>query len=313
MPKQIFSTQIVGSSHEQEDRISQGNIEGWVNLTDEQKTKVLNQTVKILQTEQGQIEGQGSTLLAAIIDNKKIHVAYVGDSRACLVNINKGQVTITWLNPELHNPKSAEAERIKNFLEKWPQESAEYKLGRQGLTGKVPRVGGKQGIAVSRAIGDRDYEPFGLTHQPDITSHAIPTDGVSFIITGSDGFFDELGEAEIIACIPPNLPKTEKIFFESLSKIANKRAKYSTDDISFLLTEVSSHPVEKAIFLAVFDGHGGSIVSENLSVNFANVLAMVTKHEALEVTHLGEEVDEKSLSAIPAGPAVLSSPPYIQD
>ena len=91
----------------------------------------------------------GSTAVAALISERKLYLAYVGDSRAMILRDG-----VAYEVSVLHTPGSiAERERI----EKWG--------GTVRRMGKIMRVGAR-GLAVSRALGDAGTQ--GISYQPDV-------------------------------------------------------------------------------------------------------------------------------------------------
>lgn len=111
-------------------------------------------------------EKSGCTALAALISERKMYLAYVGDSLAVLL---RGGVAYP-LN-KLHNPSlEEESQRI---------------LASGGVVrrmGKVLRVGAK-GLAVSRAIGDAGVR--GISHEPGVLElDLFPEDEIVLMCDG---------------------------------------------------------------------------------------------------------------------------------
>lgn len=136
---------------------------------------VLQETVKALQEECGQEQKIGSTGLIAVQYENQVVAANVGDCSLyhCHVDDNK-KLTLTRLN-QWHNPTlPSESKRLK-------------KLGVQ------IQKGGRllpNGINLSRTIGDRATENFGLIHEPEFHTYELKPNGKNFIILASDGLTD---------------------------------------------------------------------------------------------------------------------------
>ncbi|CAK9820431.1 Protein phosphatase 1E [Anthophora plagiata] len=123
----------------------------------------------------------GTTAVCTLILNKKLYVAWVGDSTATLI---KHDSVIQLVNPHrLH--REDEVQRIR-------------KMGGVVMRSMgIMRVNGILGI--SRAIGDVPYKPF-VSGEPEIKS--IPLDGTEdFLVLATDGLTDYLEPAEILTIL----------------------------------------------------------------------------------------------------------------
>ncbi|KAF7988767.1 hypothetical protein HCN44_007077 [Aphidius gifuensis] len=115
----------------------------------------------------------GATAVCTLIIDKKLYVAWAGDSQAALAKSNE---VIQLVNP--HRPERMdERERVE-------------RMGGSVIFFGVWRVNGHLGV--SRAIGDIQYKPY-VTSDPDIV--CVDLDGTEdFLIVACDGLWDVLDE-----------------------------------------------------------------------------------------------------------------------
>ncbi|GBF99156.1 phosphatase 2C-like [Raphidocelis subcapitata] len=120
-------------------------------------------------------EGSGSTAVVALVTARSIWLAWAGDSRAVVVR--GGAVEAT----DDHRPARAdEAARIE-------------RAGGALLFNGGLRLMGV--LAVTRAIGDHDLQPYGLTPEPEVLQLArTPED--EFLVLASDGLWDRVSPEE---------------------------------------------------------------------------------------------------------------------
>ncbi|XP_060814536.1 repetitive organellar protein-like isoform X2 [Bombus pascuorum] len=123
----------------------------------------------------------GTTAVCTLILNKRLYVAWVGDSTAMLI---KRDNVVQLVNPHrLH--REDEVQRIRK--------AGGIVMQSMGTM----RVNGVLGV--SRAIGDVRYKPF-VTGEPEIKS--VPLDGTEdFLILATDGLTDYLEPAEILTVL----------------------------------------------------------------------------------------------------------------
>ena len=119
----------------------------------------------------------GTTLILAMVQGKKITVANVGDSRAVLVRCDGSVDPLSYD----HKPNSdSEKARIES-------------LGGKVVFWGVWRVEGI--LAVSRAIGDRMLKAY-VSAQPDfVTADVTPDD--TYMVIASDGLWDVIENDEV--------------------------------------------------------------------------------------------------------------------
>lgn len=245
----------------QEDRVDAGLLPGFLELAESDRSKVLENTVLILQdiVTQLNLGHQGSTLCSTVINKNEVYTTNLGDSTAflCLVN-QQGNVTLELLNTR-HNPtEPSEAKRLKNS----------NKLVIHN------RIAGM--LAVSRALGDNTYEQNGLIHLPEVRRKeiTIPDGGEAFIINACDGltecesdYFQERIDLlrEVIKANyqkPPHEFATELALAALHADISGEMPGVTVgDNISVMIMKVNPK-AKQAIYMLVCDGHGGDEVSD---------------------------------------------------
>ena len=122
-------------------------------------------------------DDSGTTAVVAVIDaiKKELYIANAGDSRAML--ICNGQVSMVTKD---HKPEE-EKERI--------EEAGGYVSG-----GQASNFSGGN-LAVSRAIGDRNFKDFGVIPNPEVYERFFGKDDV--LILACDGLFDVMRNEEV--------------------------------------------------------------------------------------------------------------------
>ena len=152
----------------------------------------------------------GTTAIVALVHNEILTIANVGDSRAVLCSNNKTQALSTdhkiatdEKEREKYLDLSAAKSRIDELARKDPTASEQDHFNKV-FQGKLYIIkcnrflyNHKSGrcLAMSRAIGDKDFKQFGLSSEPDITQHKI-TDQCQFIILASDGIWDTVSNED---------------------------------------------------------------------------------------------------------------------
>ncbi len=216
----------------------------------------------------------GSTGITSLFDfrNDTIHFANLGDSQLIEVKIDTVRNlvdTVTRLN-ELHNPgtptEKQRIERAGHRLVFSPRDPDNLRLA--------------TGLAVSRAFGDKRHMQFGLSHKPQIKTHAIdPEEGIQiYYIVACDG----LTEADCVTLedigqyVLEHRHESESMIAEGLVKEAfshdvdyGDSEDYSEDNISVQICRYSKE--KDAFLLTVFDGHGTDKVAQFLADHWAQV------------------------------------------
>ena len=154
--------------------------------------------------EKGEIkDSSGSCGIIAMIKDKKLIIANVGDSR--LVLFKNGLVSFT---TEDHKPGSdTEKKRIESAGGKIYQTPSLFPLYQNGKEIEIPWRVLPGRLSVSRTFGDIEAkdERFGgmkgvVVALPDITEIEL-NDEFNFIVIGCDGIFDVLSNEELLECI----------------------------------------------------------------------------------------------------------------
>lgn len=137
----------------------------------------LNQ--KLLEKAKNESFKSGTTCCLAIIKGNKLHLAWCGDSSACLFDKNVKQVFKT----KTHKPNDdLERERI------------EKSGGSVVFSAKEWRINGN--LSVARSFGDYDYHKV-ISSQPDV--HTIELNGLThnYLIIACDGLWEYIDNEQI--------------------------------------------------------------------------------------------------------------------
>ena len=154
--------------------------------------------------EKGEIsDSSGSCGIMAMIQNNKVIIANVGDSR--LVLFKNGKV---FFSTEDHKPNTeTEKKRIKNAGGEIYQTFTYFPLRQNGREIEAPWRVLPGRLSVSRTFGDVEAKDpkFGgiggvVMALPDITEFDLD-DEFNFMVIGCDGIFDVLSNEEILECV----------------------------------------------------------------------------------------------------------------
>jgi len=123
----------------------------------------------------------GTTAVVALVEETKLTIAHVGDSRGVLCRAGGQTVPVT----QDHKPElEAERRRI------------------EGLGGFVSHIGCWRAmgiLAMSRAIGDLFLKPY-VSAEPDVSS--LPLDETDeFVVLASDGVFDVFDNEQVVQIV----------------------------------------------------------------------------------------------------------------
>jgi serine/threonine protein phosphatase PrpC len=224
-------------------------------LSPENQETVLKMAFNKIQMKYGQAKDQGSTCCSATawLDDKdmiNVVTAGLGDSWAVLLILDEKNtfVVVEQLN-HLHKPDD------KEEMSRIIQEGGHVKNGR--LNGE---------LAMSRALGDMQYEGQGISHIPDIDffGYKLNKGHKAILIVASDGLDTILDNIDFFV---------EKCFEEKITtpaSIANFLAinAQGGDNASCAVAFVGKIPVS----LLVCDGHSGQEVAWNAAENFYSIL-----------------------------------------
>ncbi len=250
----------------QQDAASIKDINDFNFLSVEEENVVFSATIAQMQNTYGQHEFSGSTLCTTIAwtkENQKtknrllfLTVANLGDSLAyCIILHPNNTIDITPIN-RLHKPQER---REKRRLKESGFPPATYDSGtwRLRAKGSSHRFMDSPSLAMSRSLGDRACEHYGLIHIPEIRRETgiLPEGARAFILVASDGL------ENLTSKIIGNLFLINRNNLSELAQeiVASAKAT-STDNISVAIFEVKETPTSALIL----DGHG----SEGEKVSF---------------------------------------------
>lgn len=280
----IGITEAKGRRQSQEDRSDFCVTDELKDLADQQIKTIFLKAIATVQKKFGSSLNGGSTLVTAILRKDKLFIANVGDSNAILLLIDQHKNIICKRINILHNPST-------------PTEY-EYIIINDGDI-QHNRLGGM--LAVSRAIGDNDFEQFGLRHTPDIfmidlnngtdeNNNQIIEQGYKLcgLILSCDGLHEE-DPALINMAVRIKNYLSENQFTE-FSQIHNHLQQLSQtvvygayEDGSYDNLTAMIMPVDlnhsKVIVAMIADGHGGSKVAEALGKNFIPILISTVQQQ----------------------------------
>jgi hypothetical protein len=236
----------------QEDEVVAFTLKGFKLLTNQQREQVLISTAAEMQKKFGQVPRKGSTMCGLIAwqeENKAFAtVTSAGDGPVCCMVLDAAGNKV----PD----KNGKNLRLLNKLDNLP----DIKDEKTGAVRKArlpdpqrpndPRTG----LAVTRAIGDTDYEKSGLKHEPRITHHEInvPAGGRAIFFGGSDHLTEKLSLQEIEDVVWENRNAPVDAIARRLDRASGEKG--TGDDrstIAFIATEQETGYFD-------FDGHGGA-------------------------------------------------------
>ncbi len=121
----------------------------------------------------------GTTAVLAVAQRDELLVGWVGDSRAVLFRIGGAFLRLS----EDHRPSNeSEARRVA---------AAGGRVSAASSGSREMRINGELGV--SRALGDTDYEKWGLSHDAD-TTLVRRTAADEWLVLGCDGLWDSVAE-----------------------------------------------------------------------------------------------------------------------
>ena len=206
--------------------------------------------------EKGEIkDSSGSCGIIAMIKDKKLIIANVGDSR--LVLFKNGLVSFT---TEDHKPGSdTEKKRIESAGGKIYQTPSLFPLYQNGKEIEIPWRVLPGRLSVSRTFGDIEAkdERFGgmkgvVVALPDITEIEL-NDEFNFIVIGCDGIFDVLSNEELLECIKIVLKEKKMTEF------------IKDEDIHELCGDFAAMIIKSALAKDSFDNVSCIVVALNLN------------------------------------------------
>eukprot|EP00359_Climacostomum_virens_P003835 CAMPEP_0204918048 /NCGR_PEP_ID=MMETSP1397-20131031/15787_1 /ASSEMBLY_ACC=CAM_ASM_000891 /TAXON_ID=49980 /ORGANISM="Climacostomum Climacostomum virens, Strain Stock W-24" /LENGTH=307 /DNA_ID=CAMNT_0052091139 /DNA_START=277 /DNA_END=1197 /DNA_ORIENTATION=- len=181
-----------------------------------------------LENENFDVSYSGSTLISVFIRGSSLFCANVGDSRAVLGKYSGVRWSAVALSRD-HKPNEAdEAERIfraNGIVQKYISRSGEA-IGPYRVWSSDDA---SPGLAMSRSLGDRVAQTYGVSCDPEIMQIDLePND--RFVILGSDGLWEHVKNQEAVDIVKNRMEKRQ--FEESandLVKVAIERWQANSD------------------------------------------------------------------------------------
>lgn len=282
-----------GKRDYQEDRLAFGSIAKFAELTEEEKSEAINNTIAMLEKNAGMPQ-KGSTLCMTVVCGDTLYTSHLGDSFSWLVLLDEQEKSTKFmrLNRTIHTGNvisermRLESEGKLDFLLK----NEDYRLYN-------PESG--INLAMTRAIGDREMEKCGLSHDPShyIDKFIIPEKGAKLIIA-CDGVIESLNEtkptvrkSKAPSVVKPSAAKPSAAK-PSVEELVEKNAKLtpaalakeitstalkegSKDNTSAIVIDLSEWKKTNSstpIYASVFDGHGGPECADKLRKMFHSTL-----------------------------------------
>lgn len=144
---------------------------------------------------------QGSTAVIALIQDDILTVANLGDSRAVLCSGGKAvRITID------HKPTDpSEQERIEKISQALVDKKGEFcAVTDDGRI--VSERRGAYSLGVSRALGDKTYQPC-VSYIPDVFTRKI-TPNDQFLVLACDGLWDMMSDDQVVQFVGDRLKKS---------------------------------------------------------------------------------------------------------
>ncbi len=262
--------EAMGKREKQEDRVCWGIVHAWEDLNLPQQMDLLFTTFANLHQQVADLHPfTGSTAVSSVIQKNNITTAWIGDSVAYLILFNDdgSLACFSPLHKNLHhpNPTTIEGQRVlKVSIDNQVSPPFEYSPGNW-------RLG--DGLSLSRALGDKCSEPYGLIHIPEISAihYSIPQGGYGLVLTACDGLTEALSAQELKTFINQQQENNPERLAKLLIDWALDENKgNSTDNVSIIVAMLN--PLLPSRIVALFDGHNGSQVSQLLSTHFLSML-----------------------------------------
>jgi len=160
----------------------------------------------------------------------RLFLANLGDSRAVLGKSDGTAVRLT----EDHKPNLP---LEKKRIDANGGSVAEVKgVWRVILPAKKQKTSAIVGLAVSRALGDKDFKgPDMVSAEPEISIHEIDWDADEFVVLATDGIWDVMSDKEVVRMVQTSLREgvTQEKTAEALVKRADEKG--SPDDRSAVI------------------------------------------------------------------------------
>jgi serine/threonine protein phosphatase PrpC len=164
----------------------------------------------------------GCTALTAIIVEKEVFVANIGDTEGVVGTLSSGSWTYTLLS-EKHAPKSNSEERAR-IVE---------------MGGAVPYGKVFGSLGVSRAFGDPGYkvEKLFVTPEPYIRRHKLAKHD-KFLVLACDGLWDVLSYHDVVEFVGERMQQNRPLQRIAEKLVRNALSQGSQDNITVVLVQL---------------------------------------------------------------------------
>mmetsp|Transcript_83461 Transcript_83461/g.153265 ORF Transcript_83461/g.153265 Transcript_83461/m.153265 type:complete len:700 (-) Transcript_83461:37-2136(-) len=175
----------------------------------------------------------------------RLFLANVGDSRAVLGRINGEAIRLT----EDHKPNlPGEKKRVELEGGSVVQVG---EIWRCILPAKKRQATGIAGLAVSRALGDKEFKhPDIVSAEPEIFVHEVDWDEDEFVIIASDGIWDVISDKEAVKIVQQKLHLTGNEDLASEALVRRAVEKSSHDDCTVVVVRFGWNKAAAALLPA---------------------------------------------------------------
>ena len=181
----------------------------------------------------------GSTATVVVVSSDLITVATVGDSRCILgLETSPGKFKCVELTHDQSPERRDERRRIESHGGEIRRLRGDFPL-RVFVNGHST-----PGLAMTRAIGDTSGTPAGIIPDPEVSTYPNSAKRGSFIVLASDGVWEFLSSAEVVALVAPATSATAAAIAvkEAAVRMWQERCPYAIDDITCIVAFLTYLP-----------------------------------------------------------------------
>eukprot|EP01069_Polyplicarium_translucidae_P006823 Polyplicarium_translucidae@DN3026_c0_g1_i2.p1 len=192
-----------------------------------------------------------------VMNNATVFVAGLGDSRVILGERSAGKKFVCRQLSVDHKPSVVEErQRIEGSggivldvqgvqrvaLPDFKERCKRIKMGQATGAGSSQRP--PVALAVSRAIGDRDFKfpEKILTATPDVIAHTLKKGEESFVLIGCDGIWDVMSNEDVVAVMEDHVPQGCEMAAKKLLLAAYEKG--SLDNLTVVAAAYAGQPEE---------------------------------------------------------------------
>lgn len=128
-------------------------------------------------------EQSGTTATVVLQLSDKLYIAHVGDSKAVVLTHIDGKLEVTYSTLDHKPDRSDEARRINELGGEIRSQGSDSPLRFFQRGTNMP------GLAVSRTLGDTNYQPYGLSYEPEIAELDL-TPATRYVVVATDGVWE---------------------------------------------------------------------------------------------------------------------------